>query len=198
MLNELNITSVLGYGAIGLGFLLALLTYNLLKRPQTSYTHIYVYESFCFALVLVGAALQYFASNSAATIDSLQQEVKSLHAELNTARATGSAAVTELQTTKGKLDSAMQSAQSSDANLTKAYEVMVGIAKAAPTSIANLQEVNRVLTGNYCSGGHDGQPLWNGYGPKTAALSTTVIGEIAGASKAIESIVPPKYLQTAN
>lgn len=198
MTGEFNVASILGYGAIGLGFLLALLTYNLLKQPQANYTHIYVYEFFCFALVLVGAALQYSTNNGDSTIHDLQKQVKSLQNDLNTASNSNSAVTKELQATQNKLASATQRADSAEANLTKAYEVMVDIAKAAPTSIANLQEVNRVLTGNYCSGGSNGQPLWNGYGPKTAALSTGVIGSIAGASKAIESIVPSKYLQTAN
>lgn len=97
---------------------------------------------------------------------------------------------------RSKLDSALQRAESSEANLTKAYEVMARIAKTVPTSIADLQEVNRVLTGNYCSGGSNGVPLRGDYGPKTAAHSTAVIGKLAGASNAIESVVPPKYLQT--
>jgi hypothetical protein len=172
MMNGWNITSILGLGAVGLGFLLAFLTYNLLKRPQPNYTPIYVFEFFCFALVLVGAALQYLASTSSTTT------------------------LAELQTMRSKLDSALQRAESSEANLTKAYEVMARIAKMVPTSIADLQEVNRVLTGNYCSGGSNGVPLWGDYGPKTAARSTAVIGKLAGASNAIESVVPPKYLQT--
>lgn len=190
-----NIASILGTGAIGLGFLLAYLTYRLLKQHQKNYTPIYVFEFFCFALVLVGAALQFSASNNSGTIENLQQQVKSLQAELNTAKEGMPATLAELQTVKGKLDSALQRADASDASLTKAYEVMGRISKLVPTSVANLQEVNRVLTGKYCSGGGDGEVLWGGYGPKTAALSTIVISNLSGAGNAIQSIVPAKYLQ---
>lgn len=171
MMNGWNITSILGLGAVGLGFLLAFLTYNLLRKPQTNHTPIYVFEFFCFALVLVGAFLQWSATNSS------------------------TASLAELQTMRSKLDSAQQRAESAEANLIKAYEVMARIAKMVPTSITDLQEVNRVLTGNSCSGGSNGQPLWGDYGPKTAARSTAVIGKLAGAGNAIESVVPPKYLR---
>ncbi|WLA69208.1 hypothetical protein [Bradyrhizobium diazoefficiens] len=171
MMSGWNITSILGLGAVGLGFLLAFLTYSLLKQPQKNYTPIYVFEFFCFALVLVGAGLQYSASSK----DTTAQE--------------------ELQKVRSNLAGAVQRADAADANLMKAYEVMAGIAKKVPASIADLQEVNRVVTGNYCSGGSNGQPLWGDYGPKTGARTTAVIANLNGTSDAIKSVVPAKYLQ---
>ena len=48
-------TSILGYGAIGLGFLLAFFAYRLLGRPNIKERPIYVFEIFCLALVLITA-----------------------------------------------------------------------------------------------------------------------------------------------
>ena len=61
-------TSILGYGAIGLGFLLAFFAYRLLGRPNIKERPIYVFEIFCLALVLIGAALQYASMNATAII----------------------------------------------------------------------------------------------------------------------------------
>ena len=62
MLDGSSIVSILGLGAVGLGFLLALLSYRLLRQERTNNTPIYVFQFFCFALVLVGAWLQYFGN----------------------------------------------------------------------------------------------------------------------------------------
>jgi hypothetical protein len=72
-------TSILGYGAIGLGFLLAFFAYRLLGRPNIKERPIYVFEIFCLALVLIGAALQYASMN--ATANSSQNQA--LQAELS-------------------------------------------------------------------------------------------------------------------
>jgi len=55
---------------------LAFLTYNLLKQERANNTPIYVFEFFCFALVLVGAALQYIGNTSDAASKAELQKAK--------------------------------------------------------------------------------------------------------------------------
>ena len=53
----MDIASILGFGAIGLGFLLAFLAYRLLATGEARERPIYIYMAFCLALLGVGAAL---------------------------------------------------------------------------------------------------------------------------------------------
>jgi hypothetical protein len=62
----MNIASILGFGAIGLGFLLALLAYRLLATGQARERPVYIYMAFCLALLGVGAFLQYSDNRSLA------------------------------------------------------------------------------------------------------------------------------------
>jgi hypothetical protein len=62
----MGIVSILGFGAIGLGFLLAYLAYRLLAKDPTRERPIYVYMAFCLVLVGVGAALQFDESRNRA------------------------------------------------------------------------------------------------------------------------------------
>jgi hypothetical protein len=168
MLSGPSITSILGLGAIGLGFLLAFLTYSLLRTERTNNTPIYVFQFFCFALVLVGAFLQYVGNARTETSQ------------------------TEIQTIKNNLAAAQEKSQSLETSLTSTYEVMARIANTVPKSIEDLEAVNSVLTGNVCEGGNSGIPIWAGKGTQAAALSTTVISNLAAAKSSIEGILPKK------
>jgi hypothetical protein len=68
-----DIGSILGYGAIGLGFLLALLAYRLLAAGKARERPVYIYMVFCLALLGVGATLQY-SDNKYKTL--LEQKTK--------------------------------------------------------------------------------------------------------------------------
>jgi hypothetical protein len=79
MVNGSSVASILGYGAIGLGFLLALLAYRLLGKPGIKERPIYVFEVFCLVLVLVGAFLQY--SDGQRRVDASTHETDALRAQ---------------------------------------------------------------------------------------------------------------------
>lgn len=150
MLDGSSIASILGAGAIGLGFLLAYLTYRLLRQERTNYTPLYVFQVFCFALVIVGAVLQYFGNAYSNKIEALEASLKNSH------------------------------------------QTMTRIASMVPEAIQDLEAVNQVLTGNVCSGGSSGIPIWGGKGTQAAARSTRVIGNLAAAKSAIDNILEQK------
>lgn len=83
----MTVIEILGAGAMGLGFLLAYLTYRLLAENRTNNRPIYAYQVFCFLLVLVGAFLQYSSMGSTAALDievsSLKQKVVNLEQKLD-------------------------------------------------------------------------------------------------------------------
>src|SRR5260370_31206547 len=56
---EMDYAKILSYGAIGLGFLLAILAYRLLRAHPGKERPIYVFMGFCIVLVLIGSILQY-------------------------------------------------------------------------------------------------------------------------------------------
>jgi hypothetical protein len=97
------ISSILGAGAIGLGFLLAYLTYRLLRAPPQpngprNNAPIYAFEVFCFALVIVGAFLQW-ASNTD-NVATLRDQNKELEGELRIAKDNLSVVQSSLQSLK--------------------------------------------------------------------------------------------------
>jgi hypothetical protein len=185
MFDGMSVTSILGAGAIGLGFLLALLTYNLLRQKRPDNTPIYVFQFFCFALVLIGAVLQYSATGSSQKIENLQDQVKSLQKDLEDAQSS----LPELQKTKASLSTAMQTAKTVDASLFAMQQAITKVVKMVPGSIENLNAVNAVLTGNVCSGGRSGIPIHGGAGTAAAARSTEVISNLSAAKSSLESFL---------
>ena len=81
----MDIVAILGFGAIGLGFLLAFLTYQLLRRERKNNRPIYVFQFFCFMLVLIGAFLQYASSLGNDTSQDLRIEISNIQSRLDTA-----------------------------------------------------------------------------------------------------------------
>src|ERR1700740_1849501 len=74
----MDIASILGFGAIGLGFLLAVLAYRLLANSQQKERPIYIFMVFCLALLGVGAALQYTDSSSKAALAQTTKDLDSV------------------------------------------------------------------------------------------------------------------------
>jgi hypothetical protein len=165
-------TKILGYGAIGLGLLLAVLTYNLLKNPSLKERPIYVFQAFCLALVVIGAWLQYTNNSSAADASlALQKELTAVKERLTSADAKAS----EMQ----------NRAVLAENRLSTAVQVMNAIASSVPMSISKLQSVNSKLTGDSCPGGAHGIGVPGG--SQTAALSTAVMNDLAAAKSSIDN-----------
>lgn len=192
MLDGASITSILGAGAIGLGFLLAYLTYNLLKEERAKYGPIYVYEFFCFALVIVGAVLQYSSAERSDKNETLEIRINTLQAEKNTAQESLRATQTELETAKQNLNASLSEAEAARAKLKRSLDVMTGIANMIPTALAELSEINSVLTGNVCSGGSSGIPISGGLGAAAARRSTTVMNSLTAANSSIDAVLAQK------
>jgi hypothetical protein len=188
----MSVTSILSAGAMGLGFLLAGFTYNLLRQNRDDYTPIYVFQFFCFGLVIIGASLQYFASTHSETMETLQSQIRGLQADLAAAKSSLPATQAELQTTKSNSDAALQKSRSLEANLSGIQEAMARIADMVPGSVKHLEDVNSVLTENVCPGGADGQgqPIFAGRGVHAASLSTEVIGNLRAAKSSIDIFLP--------
>lgn len=87
---------ILGFGAIGLGFLLAVLAYFLLRKDRPTYTPIYVFLVFNFGLVLVGAWLQYIGNTSTAECRAELQKTKSELAAVQASLASAHNAMTQI------------------------------------------------------------------------------------------------------
>jgi hypothetical protein len=177
----------LSAGAIGLGFLLAFLTY-LLIRGGARGAPIYVFMFFCFALVMVGAILQVLAYDARA----LQRQVNVLQVQLQEANQSKPATQAELQKVRSDFDACQQKSLSLEKDVARSHQIMAGIAAVIPDSIKNLQDVNSILTGNVCSGGASGIPIWGGRGTAAAAQSTKVISNLSAAKSAIESAATQK------
>jgi len=186
----MDILSILGLGAIGLGFLLAFLAYRLLATERTNNRPVYVYQVFCLALVLIGAWLQYSSNTSSQTVLDLQSKTQGLQEELVAYKFRLPELQDELNTAKLDVAAGKQMAEQLGEKLARSIAVMEKIASMVPESIQNLQAVNAILTGNSCSGGRGGEPIWGGNGTEMAKLSTIVISNLASAKSSIESVLP--------
>ncbi len=242
MFGEQSIESILAKGAIGLGFLLAFLTYRLLKQERTDHTPIYVFQFFCLALVLVGAWLQYSENKttllhneiselqnelslSAEAIKtkagviktneeeiaklegsltgnkhdsiSLNQKNTELQSMLNSCQLAQNQLDKSLETTKMALEKANRNLNNSQRDssslkreLVRTQQVLINIAGMIPKSVQELNSVNNILTGNVCSGGKSGIPIWGGQGTAAAARSNKVITNLEVAKNSIEGVLP--------
>jgi hypothetical protein len=168
-----NAASILGYGAIGLGFLLAVLAYRLLREGHLNERPIYVFEGFCLALVIIGALLQY--SSSAATAADNQ----SLQSELQKTKETLSAALMRAQSA----ESGQATARAEIKSLVAAIQVVFPDADKLSASVSSITN----LVTQSCSGGpHGDDPLHAG---EIRSISADASKRIASAETAIANIV---------
>src|SRR5262249_40924941 len=80
-------------------------------------------------------------------------------------------------------------AESAEMKFSSAVTVMNSIAQMVPGALKNLQDVNVILTGNYCPGGANGLPIWGGRGTQAAAQSTAVMNQLSAAKAQIEAVL---------
>lgn len=137
-----NVVSILGYGAVGLGLLLAILAYRLLLSGTVNERPVYVFEGFCLTLVIIGAFLQY-SSNSATA-------------------AQNQALQSDLQSTKESLTSEKAKSQSAELSLANAKSTIGGLAASTRTAFPDADKlavsVGRIssLIAQSCGGGDHG------------------------------------------
>ena len=73
---------ILSYGAIGLGFLLAVLSYWLLRGNPDKRGPIYIFMLFCLILVAIGAWLQYTADSNRTAAAEAQMDLQKMRASM--------------------------------------------------------------------------------------------------------------------
>jgi hypothetical protein len=192
----MDIASILGFGAIGLGFLLAFLAYRLLAGGEARERPVYIYMAFCLALLGVGAALQYSDSRYKTALEQKTRDYDNLKALYETQATNLIAAQNNLTETQGKLSSTLAllaSAQTSLGNANSQNKKMADSMKAIVDTLAAttgpLQAAaGHVTAGTVCPGGPHGEPLPNGN--VDGANISSAQANIASAAKIAQQYVP--------
>jgi len=80
-MSEFTPASILSFGTIGLGFLLAFLAYQLLSKPDTQKGSVYVFMFFCVVLVVIGAVIQIYQIHN--SVGDKDKEITRIKDEFN-------------------------------------------------------------------------------------------------------------------
>ena len=191
----MNIAAILGYGAIGLGFLLAVLAYRLLASDRTRERPIYVFMVFCLALLGVGAVLQYTASQDKTALEQKSRDYDNLKVQADATEKNWGSAQSNLATTQDKLSAkltelaAAQTALADEKAANKRpVDSMKAIVNALSPTTAPLQQVAGRITGaEVCNGGAHGEPLPGGSADGTKI--STAVSQISAAAKIAQQFV---------
>lgn len=189
-------TSILSYGAIGLGFLLAWLAYRLLQKEQGVHTprlsilrSIYVFECFSIVLVIIGAVLEYTNNEARAGAFTTSTENTSLRAEL--------------KATKDKWEVADKRAQAGDqceAKLKQYAAIATSQNKAINDAASTIQKIlkdlasqNALAVADSCPGGAHGVP--SSHAGEITSLNTQISADVAAVKGTLRSVAefqPPQ------
>lgn len=82
----MDIVSILSLGTVGLGFLLAFLAFRLLSGEKPRERPIYIFMLFCLILVVIGAALQFYAGDDTSEIAIKDQQIAALSKQVEVMR----------------------------------------------------------------------------------------------------------------
>jgi len=191
----MDIASILGFGAIGLGFLLAFLAYRLLATGGARERPVYVYMAFCLALLGVGAALQYSDNLNKTALEQKTKDYDNLKAQGDTTAKNLISAQSNLTETQDKLSSTLTSLAAAQAALNSAKsenkrlaDSMKAIVDTLTPTARPLQEVQGLITGLACSGGAHGEAM-NG-GAEAGGKIAGALSQISAATKIAQQYVP--------
>jgi hypothetical protein len=192
----MDIVSILGFGAIGLGFLLAFLAYRLLATGKAQERPVYVYMAFCLSLLAVGAALQYSDNRYRTALDQKNKDYDALKAQYDSTAKNLINSQTSLTENQDKRSSALTSLASAQAALSsetsankRMADSMKAIVDALTPTVKPLQETETAVTSaGACGGGGHGQPMGNGnvYGANISGA----LAQISAATKIAQQYVP--------
>jgi hypothetical protein len=191
----MDIASILGFGAIGLGFLLAFLAYRLLATNDARERPVYIYMVFCLALLGVGAALQYSDNRYKTALEQKTKDYDSLKAQYDATAKNLVGSQNNLTETQDKLSSTLTSLAAAQTALNNSKseskrlaDSMKAIVETLAPTTAPLQQVQGVVTGLACSGGAHGEPMNGGaeYGQKISGA----LSQISAATKIAQQYVP--------
>ena len=184
-MSEADPGKILGYGAIGLGFLLAVLAYRLLSRENFRERPIYVYLVFCLLLVIVGSTLQYVAAKDN-TVAVLERE-KQLTLDLEATKKQLAEAVEKQQT-------AQNEANRYKSDLSRLVDAVAGslaIFKGEVTG--NMFDLNNFAVNDSCPGGGNGVPSnHSGDIQRVNTLIAASISKIVGLLTSVQNIAAPQ------
>jgi hypothetical protein len=189
-------TSILSYGAIGLGFLLAWLAYRLLQKEQAVATprqsilrSVYVFECFAVVLVIIGAILEYTNNEAKAGASATSTENTSLRAEL--------------KATKDKFEVADKRAQAGDqceAKFKQYAAIATNQNKAINDAASTIQKIlkdlaaqNALAVADSCPGGAHGVP--SNHAGEITALNTQISADVATVKGTLGSVAEFKAPQ---
>lgn len=183
-----NAASILGYGAIGLGFLLAYLAYRLLLKEQTQSVprdtilrSIYIFEIFCVFLVILGAILQFTNSADKSSAASLLDKNKGLESELTSTKDSLAAAQVRVKgadVCKSKLTqvTSVNSAQ---------RDTIMGAMAIIDKVLKDLSAQNNFAINDGCSGGPHG--IASSHSGDITALNNSITSEVANIKGVLSS-----------
>jgi hypothetical protein len=191
----MDIASILGFGAIGLGFLLALLAYRLLATGEARERPVYIYMVFCLALLGVGAALQWSDNGYKTALEQKTKDYDNLKGQDDTTIKNMTSAQNNLTETQDKLSSTLTSLAAAQTALNNAKsenkrltDGMKAIVDALTPTAGPLQQVQVAVTGLACGGGHNGVAM-NG-GSEYGAKISGALSQISAATKIAQQYVP--------
>jgi hypothetical protein len=186
----MDVVSILGLGAVGLGFLLAYLSYRLLANPLSKERPIYIFMVFCLALVCVGALLQYNDSRSGSELIQLRKEHEnliSMSGIAENALLSAQKGISEMRATLASTQSSLNDTLNENKRLTGS---MGAIFHALTPTQQPLQVVaNHVTDGGACNGGAHGEPL--PHGNEDGARISSALANITAATRIAAQHVPP-------
>lgn len=164
-------SSILSYGAIGLGFLLAWLAYRLLLKEQglvkprsSILSSIYMFEGFAIVLVIIGAILEY--TNNAAKAGAL------------TTSSGNAATLKQFASITASQNRAIKDA-----------------ASTVETILKDLTAQNKLAVDDSCPGGSNGVP--SNHAGEIQSLNTKISSDVAAIRGALGSVAELKPPQVA-
>jgi hypothetical protein len=183
-----NAASILGYGAIGLGFLLAWLAYRLLLQEQrvrepraNILKSIYFFECFCVVLVLFGAVLQYFDNTNRSNAFVLSNKITALESELQSTKSNISGLQTRAESA-GQCEAKL--AEYASINL-KLFQSITNSTSIVAKVQADLVKQNSLAVNDSCSGGPNGIPT--NHSAEITSLNTSISSDVANLSGVLAS-----------
>jgi hypothetical protein len=192
----MDIVSISGVGAIGLGLLLMLLAYRLLARPNGRQRPIYIIMASCLVLLGVGAStLLYSNALQKTALEQKTTDYDTLKAQYDSTAKYLATAQNALTESKGKLWDALKlwnAAQASANNYMgesrRLTDDMKAIVETLAPTFGTLQSVQGSLTGLACSGGAHGESM--NVSAEYGTRISSSIAQISAASKIAQQYVP--------
>lgn len=182
-----DVVQILGFGIIGLGFLLAFFAYMLLRGPVRRERPIYVYMCFCLVLVAIGAYVQIRTSDAMRDLVDLRKQLNTVRGDLSIATNNLNASLSVCEAHRTALNASENKAKAAETKLEQSVQAMREFVSAAPDIVNKLNQVGGFLTSSACPGGSNGRPIHGG--AETAVLTTDAVSRLSAAQGAMTRVL---------